>query len=195
MFPADAPKGPEPHWLRQREQGFEGSLGTGRTFTLRMVSARCRYLACHGRYVGTLQKIPPVTALLSKGLTAAQRDEARRTVLTPGEPPFEIITCRQLKAVRPHRPRGLARHRRRLFPRWIPPQLYQLVETAPSGPQWLHEIKLNGFRMAARIERGQVQLLTRTGLDWSDKYPSVVEVLAKSGGENRVSRRRIVRHW
>jgi ATP-dependent DNA ligase len=51
---------------------------------------------------------------------------------------------------------------------------------APSGPQWLHEIKLDGFRMSARIERGNVQLLTRRGLDWSDKYPSVVEALAKA---------------
>ena len=64
------------------------------------------------------------------------------------------------------------------LPRWIPPQLCQLVETAPSGPQWLHEIKLDGFRMSARIERGQPQLLTRTGLDWSDKYPSVIAALA-----------------
>jgi bifunctional non-homologous end joining protein LigD len=35
--------------------------------------------------------------------------------------------------------------------------------------------------MSARIERLRVQLLTRTGVDWSDKYPSVVEVLAKVG--------------
>ena len=34
-----------------------------------------------------------------------------------------------------------------------------------------------------RIERGRVQLLTRTGLDWSDKYPSVVEALAKVGAK------------
>jgi DNA ligase D-like protein (predicted ligase) len=64
------------------------------------------------------------------------------------------------------------------FPRWIPPQLCQLVEKAPSGPQWLHEIKLDGFRMAARIDKGRVQLLTRTGLDWSEKYPSAVRALA-----------------
>ena len=69
------------------------------------------------------------------------------------------------------------------LPRWIPPQLCQLVETAPSGPQWLHEIKLDGFRMSGCIERGRVQLLTWTGLDWSDKYPSVVEVLAKVGAK------------
>ena len=64
------------------------------------------------------------------------------------------------------------------LPQWIPPQLTQLVETAPSGPQWLHEIKLDGFRMAARIERGQAKLLTRTGLDWSAKYPGVLTALA-----------------
>src|SRR6202451_1289778 len=64
------------------------------------------------------------------------------------------------------------------LPPWIPPQLTQLVETAPSGSQWLHEIKLDGFRMAARIERGQVKLLTRTGLDWSAKYPSMLTALA-----------------
>jgi len=49
-----------------------------------------------------------------------------------------------------------------------------MVEVAPSGPQWVHEIKLDGYRMGARIERGRVQLLTRTGLDWTDKYPAVV---------------------
>jgi DNA ligase D-like protein (predicted ligase) len=65
------------------------------------------------------------------------------------------------------------------LPRWIAPQLCQPVENAPSGPQWLHEIKLDGFRMSARIERGRVQLLTRTGLDWSDKYLNVIAALAK----------------
>ena len=64
------------------------------------------------------------------------------------------------------------------FPRWIPPQLCQLVDKAPSGPHWLHEIKLDGFRMAARIDHGRAQLLTRTGLDWFDKYPSAATALA-----------------
>jgi ATP-dependent DNA ligase len=63
-------------------------------------------------------------------------------------------------------------------PKWIPPQLTRLVETAPSGPQWLHEIKLDGFRMAARIDRGRAKLLTRTGLDWSAKYPAMQTPLA-----------------
>src|SRR6202050_5252515 len=63
------------------------------------------------------------------------------------------------------------------LPSFVPPQLSQPVEKPPSGPQWLHEIKLDGYRMAARIDHGRVQLLTRTGLDWTDKYPSAVAAL------------------
>jgi ATP-dependent DNA ligase len=39
-------------------------------------------------------------------------------------------------------------------------------------------VKLDGFRMAAPIERGKAKLLTRTGLDWSAKYPSLLTALS-----------------
>src|SRR6202044_3425708 len=64
------------------------------------------------------------------------------------------------------------------LPQFVLPQLSQPVEKPPSGPQWLHEIKLDGYRMAARIDNGRVQLLTRTGLDWTNKYPSAAAALA-----------------
>jgi bifunctional non-homologous end joining protein LigD len=38
------------------------------------------------------------------------------------------------------------------LPQFVRPQLSQPVEKPPSGPQWLHEIKLDGYRMAARID-------------------------------------------
>ena len=69
-------------------------------------------------------------------------------------------------------------HRGIPLPAFIPPQLSQPVEKPPSGPQWVHEIKLDGFRMAARTDNGRVQLLTRTGLDWTGKYPSAIAALA-----------------
>src|ERR1700722_1565985 len=40
------------------------------------------------------------------------------------------------------------------LPQFVLPQLSQPVEKPPSGPQWLHEIKLDGYRMAARIDNG-----------------------------------------
>jgi bifunctional non-homologous end joining protein LigD len=64
------------------------------------------------------------------------------------------------------------------LPLFVPPQLSWPVEKPPSGSQWLHEIKLDGYRMAARIDNGRAQLLTRTGLDWRAKYPSVIAALA-----------------
>jgi bifunctional non-homologous end joining protein LigD len=65
------------------------------------------------------------------------------------------------------------------LPRWIEPQLCKLAAKAPSGAQWAHEIKLDGYRMAARIENGRVNLLTRSGLDWTAKYPATAAALGE----------------
>ena len=62
-------------------------------------------------------------------------------------------------------------------PKWIKPQLTRLVDEAPTGPRWLHEIKYDGYRMHARIDGDKIQLLTRTGLDWSRRYPRTIEAL------------------
>jgi ATP-dependent DNA ligase len=65
------------------------------------------------------------------------------------------------------------------LPRWIRPQLTELVDQAPDrGPDWLHEIKFDGYRMHARLDRGAVRLLTRTGLDWTHKYSAIAAAMA-----------------
>ena len=60
-------------------------------------------------------------------------------------------------------------------PTWIKPQLTKLVDRAPDGLEWLHELKFDGYRMHARLDRGAVRLLTRTGLDWTGKYPAIAD--------------------
>jgi ATP-dependent DNA ligase len=80
--------------------------------------------------------------------------------------------------------RGIARRRRTdppALPEWIQPQLTQLVDAAPNGPDWLHEIKFDGYRMHARLDRGAVRLLTRTGLDWTRKYPAIAAAVSSIG--------------
>jgi ATP-dependent DNA ligase len=62
-------------------------------------------------------------------------------------------------------------------PKWIEPQLTRLVDEAPTGKDWLHEIKYDGYRMHARIDGDKIQLLTRTGLDWSHRYKRTIEAL------------------
>src|ERR1700728_301614 len=64
-------------------------------------------------------------------------------------------------------------------PQWIEPELCRLVEKAPTGPEWVHEIKFDGYRISARLDHGKVTLLTRSGLDWSAKYPQTVAALSK----------------
>jgi ATP-dependent DNA ligase len=67
------------------------------------------------------------------------------------------------------------------LPDWIRPQLTQVVQAAPDGEQWLHEIKYDGFRMHARLDRGEVRLLTRNGPDWTHKYPQIAAAVSSLG--------------
>src|SRR6266478_2443535 len=69
------------------------------------------------------------------------------------------------------------------LPQWIRPQLTELVDAAPDGPEWLHEIKFDGYRIHARLDRGAVRLLTRTGLDWTHKYPAIAAAVASLGAD------------
>jgi bifunctional non-homologous end joining protein LigD len=54
------------------------------------------------------------------------------------------------------------------------PQLATLVEKPPSGNEWLHEIKFDGYRIGCGIRNGRVSLTSRNGKDWTDVFPEVV---------------------
>lgn len=56
------------------------------------------------------------------------------------------------------------------LPAFVEPILATLVPSAPAGERWVHEIKFDGYRLQARLDRGQVQLITRSGLDWTKKF-------------------------
>ena len=64
------------------------------------------------------------------------------------------------------------------LPGWVAPQLATLVGAAPDGADWVHEIKLDGYRVLVRIERGRVRLLTRSRQDWTERFPAVAEAAA-----------------
>ena len=75
-------------------------------------------------------------------------------------------------------PRGLPEvpgARASSLPRFVPPELATLVDRAPSGEGWLHEMKYDGYRIMARIDHGRVTLLSRNGRDWTDKFPAVIK--------------------
>ncbi|HEX5105176.1 MAG TPA: DNA ligase D [Pirellulaceae bacterium] len=72
------------------------------------------------------------------------------------------------------------------LPGSIDVQLATLASAAPTGPEWLHEIKFDGYRLVARIESGLVQLLTRNHLDWTDRYSAVAEALQEIPAESAI---------
>jgi bifunctional non-homologous end joining protein LigD len=65
------------------------------------------------------------------------------------------------------------------LPGFVPPSLATLRENAPSGENWVHEIKFDGYRIQAHLDEGAVRLLTRKGLDWTDKFPNIAAAVAK----------------
>jgi bifunctional non-homologous end joining protein LigD len=58
------------------------------------------------------------------------------------------------------------------------PQLAQLVKAAPTGPEWLHELKYDGYRIGCRIDNGVVTLITRNGNDWTATFPEIATAAA-----------------
>jgi ATP-dependent DNA ligase len=53
------------------------------------------------------------------------------------------------------------------------------VTIVPSGPDWLHEIKYDGYRLRLEREGDHVRLITKGGYNWSDRYPWIVEAARK----------------
>jgi bifunctional non-homologous end joining protein LigD len=84
--------------------------------------------------------------------------------------------------------------------RTLPPQP---GAKTPAGAGWIHEIKLDGFRLLARRDAARVRRLTRRGIDWTNRYPTIAVAVATlscrsclirwRGGDLRRGRRSRVR--
>jgi bifunctional non-homologous end joining protein LigD len=64
------------------------------------------------------------------------------------------------------------------LPATMAPQLATLVDDAPAGADWLHEMKFDGYRILARLEQGEVRLHTRNGKDWTARFPEIARFLS-----------------
>ncbi len=69
------------------------------------------------------------------------------------------------------------------LPKTLAPELATLVDQAPEGDDWVHEIKLDGYRVIARVNRGDVTLLTRNGKDWTARMPTLRAALEQLDAE------------
>jgi bifunctional non-homologous end joining protein LigD len=60
------------------------------------------------------------------------------------------------------------------LPSFVEPCLATLQDKPPAGENWLHEVKFDGYRLQARIAGGKAKLLTRSGLDWTDRFGAML---------------------
>jgi bifunctional non-homologous end joining protein LigD len=67
-------------------------------------------------------------------------------------------------------PSQLTGARKGALPAFVEPTLATLATKPPPGDRWIHEIKFDGYRLQAHITAGRVKLLTRSGLDWTQKF-------------------------
>ncbi len=63
-------------------------------------------------------------------------------------------------------------------PAFTDPQLCTLVDAVPTGSNWLHEVKYDGYRALIAVGDGGARVYTRNGLDWTDKFAAIAEAAA-----------------
>ena len=153
----------------------------------------------HGEWM-LVRRHGPQTAkpqwLLFKVRDAAARDEKDFDVTE--EKPLSVTTGRDLDEIamdkkhahhgngaskaKPAKSKPRATRRGKLsLPASIEPQLPTLVDAAPEGDDWFHEIKFDGYRMICSVDGERVRFETRNHLDWTAKLPELVEAVGKLG--------------
>lgn len=120
---------------------------------------------------------PAATELTSviSGLT--NEDLAERRQIRPDHKAREKI--RRASGAKASAYSRLTGARKSILPVFTDPALAEERDGPPQGKGWLHEIKHDGYRMQARLDGGKVQLRTRTGLDWTKRFPTIAKALAQ----------------
>lgn len=110
----------------------------------------------------TTKNLPPLGEVAAQRPKGAQGRKAKDSA--SAQPPSPAVAGTPLK-----RGRSIA-----AIPDFVPPQLCRIVDHPPSGADWAHEIKFDGYRMQLRVVGGKATLKTRKGLDWSARFPEIV---------------------
>ncbi len=84
----------------------------------------------------------------------------------------------------PDRESALADFPKEKLPKFVSPELATPVGEPPKGDDWLHELKLDGYRIQLRIEqqangKRSVNVLTRKGLDWTHRMPNIAQAASQ----------------
>ncbi|HVQ28623.1 MAG TPA: DNA ligase D, partial [Vicinamibacteria bacterium] len=137
----------------------------------------------HSRPVAELDIVSarPESVLSGRGLAevAAERDRLWHSKATRPDGKVDPGGPAEGHGGAPLRLADLKGARRGPLPHTQPLALAMIVEAPPEGDDWLHEIKHDGYRIVARIEEGEVRLISRNGKDWTKEFPQVARAVGR----------------
>ncbi len=124
-----------------------------------------------------------VAALKAEQEAEAPRKPARKSAAKGAAKPAAKATAqtaaKRTRTTAPGLPEGAKKTK---LPEAFAPELATLVDAAPLDPaEWVFEVKFDGYRMLARVEGGEVRLITRNANDWTDKLAPLKEELERMG--------------
>jgi bifunctional non-homologous end joining protein LigD len=170
-------KGKKRVWHSNRSVADNVKGGTTRGTSSTRKTARAK--TNDARATNSARLPPPLWARVGEGGEAVNKGRASTSRPPPPAPPHKgegsapslLTKSRKTETAR----MGTAGR----LPEFVAPSLATLHAEPPSGSGWVHEIKFDGYRIQARLERGKVQLLTRKGLDWTKKFPNIAAAVKK----------------
>ncbi|HEX3985771.1 MAG TPA: DNA ligase D [Acidobacteriaceae bacterium] len=115
--------------------------------------------------------------------TPANRSRLTRRDLAPkAQPPGQPVPSLPKGPAPPDRSSGLREASKEKLPGFLAPELATSVEAPPEGEDWLHELKLDGYRIQIHVDehagKRRARLFTRKGLDWTNRMPDVAAAAA-----------------
>jgi len=119
---------------------------------------------------------------IGRGVPRLRSNPAKATRATgraqSAKPPAKAVRKQPVgKAPLGSLPAGKPRERSNsALPDFIPFATCLLVDRPPNGPAWVHEIKLDGWRIQIRVEDGTATLRTRNGHDYSHTFPELARI-------------------
>jgi bifunctional non-homologous end joining protein LigD len=121
---------------------------------------------------------PPIKAKSSASPRRSKASRAKKVGTATRKPKAQSKAASMAVAQVRGAARGAVKSKARP-PEFVPPSLATLHETAPSGTQWIHEIKFDGYRIQARLDDGDVRLLTRKQQDWTHRFKIIADAVAE----------------
>jgi bifunctional non-homologous end joining protein LigD len=165
------------NWMlkKVRDDHVGGSMGLTETYLTSIKTGRTMQEIAAGKKAKELKswtkglKGPPLHSQ-GRGTTRRVVEGRREAPTSTAERSLRSRPSTALRAVPLlSKPRGGSRP-----PPFREPQKATLVDHVPDGPGWIHEMKYDGYRCLLAIGGGEAKVYTRSGLDWSDKFPEIV---------------------